>query len=66
MSMTPEKFIEELNKPSLARQFKKWNKIINGLKKDRKLKNLLLNNIHELLVDPRLKKDQITKILESN
>jgi hypothetical protein len=63
--MTPEIFIMELNKNSTTRNHKGWNLIINSTKKDKKIKNLILSNISNLLTDTRLKKDQIKQILES-
>ena len=63
--MTPEIFIMELNKASVCRNHKNWNLIINSCKKDKKIKNLILSNISNLLTDSRLKKDQIKQILEN-
>mgnify|MGYP003986727587 CR=1 FL=1 len=63
--MTPEIFIMELNKNSATRNHKNWNPLINSIKSDKKIKNLILSNISNLLTDSRLKKDQIKKILET-
>ncbi len=63
--MTPEIFILELNKNSVTRNNKNWNPLINSCKKDKKIKNLILSNISNLLTDTRLKKDQIKQILDN-
>jgi hypothetical protein len=63
--MTPDIFIMELNKNSVTRNHKSWNPLINSIKGDKKIKNLILSNISNLLTDSRLKKDQIKKILET-
>ena len=63
--MTPEIFILELNKNSATRNHKNWNPLINSIKRDKKIKNLILSNISNLLNDTRLKKDQIKQILDN-
>jgi len=65
MQLTPEKFIEEILKNGDSRNFKSWNKILNGIKKDRSVRKLVLKNIDETLTIPNLKKSQIKSIINN-